>query len=298
MRELAKSMMSFLPKGFRHWSYSRKKRIGNPIKFPMPGDVSIKLYPQGQIVELLYTSHFERNEIGLVMDYLTPGMRVVDIGANIGLYSILVGLIVGSRGKVFAFEPSTESYEHLVANLALNQITCVDTIKTALADTPNDNLFLKRDAGYRDGDRYLALRKKENIRVSAIFGDIGDSEAVSVTTLDRYFYIVKKEKSRVDFLKIDVEGAELAVLRGAKRLLTENVNIMLMFECTAQGCLCAGHSQSDVFQFLEELGFNLYAWNSKCAAWEVDQKYLSRVGNVWACRNKKLLPYFNPTLRK
>lgn len=293
LRQFIMKFFLLILNGFRQRSYSKKKRVGDPIKFCMQRDTSIKLYPQGQVVELLYTSDFERNEIRLAMDYLKPGMRVVDVGANIGLYSILAGLAVGSSGKVFAFEPSTESHKLLLANLALNHITSVDAIKIALADIQNDSLFLKRDAGYRDGDRYLELRKKENTRVLTSFGDVGDSETVGVTTLDYYFYIEKKEDARVDFLKIDVEGGELAVLRGARHLLTDNNEIILMLECTAQGCLCAGHSQDDVFRFLEELNFNLYAWNSKRKTWDTDHKYLKSIRNIWACRDEKLLPSFN-----
>jgi FkbM family methyltransferase len=283
--------LSIIVHDYRRFVYSKKQEVGRPVRFRVPGNMFIELYPQGQIVELLYTSSFEKNEIKLVIEYLKPGMTVVDVGANVGLYSILAGLNVGLAGKVFAFEPSEESHKRLLANLALNQVANIEVIKMALADTSNVSLYLKRDPGYRDGDRYLETRKIENARVTADLQDHGDSERVSVTTLDQYFYRENRKNAPVDFLKMDVEGGEFAVLRGASRFLTENHEIVLMFECAMQGCLCAGHSQDDVFHFLRDLGFGLYAWDANLKIWSADPAYLANAGNIWACRNRTSLPF-------
>jgi FkbM family methyltransferase len=285
--------MSTIAHDYRRFVYSRKQKVGSPVRFRVPGNMFIELSPQGQIVELLYTSSFEKDEIRLVIEYLNPGMTVVDVGANVGLYSILAGLNIGPSGKVFAFEPSEESHKRLLANLALNRVANIEVIKMALADTSNVSLCLKRDPGYRDGDRYLETRKIENARVSANPQDHGDSERVSVTTLDEYFYSENRKSAPVDFLKIDVEGGEFAVFRGASRFLTENHEIVLMFECTMQGCLCAGHSQDDVFHFLRNLGFGLHAWDTKREIWSADPSYLASAGNIWACRDRTRLPFTN-----
>src|SRR5207302_520280 len=88
----------------------------------------------GQIPELLVTSDFERRELDLVKSYLRPEMNVIDIGANVGLYSIAAALKVGPAGKVFAFEPSSESVGRLRRNLELNGITTVQLATVALSD--------------------------------------------------------------------------------------------------------------------------------------------------------------------
>jgi hypothetical protein len=149
----------------------------------------------------------------------------------------------------------------------------------AWADTHDVASFLKRDSGYRDEAK------------SAKPEDHGDAERVSITTLDQYFHTKNRENARVDFLKMDVEVGELAVLRGAKQFLTDNNEIVLMFECTRQVCLCAGHTQEDVFNFLRELGFGLYGWDAKQKTWNVDPAHLMSVGNIWACRDKTSLPF-------
>jgi len=273
---------------YRHWRYRRKLREGEPIGFHLPHGLTVELYPNGQIPELLFTSNFEWADINAVAAYLKPGMRVLDIGANVGLYSIIAGKIVGPGGKVWAFEPSSETYELLIANLQLNHITCVEVLKLALSDVVTDSLVVKRDPGYRDGDRYLSTRQNPNIQVAAQADDLGDTEPVEVTTLDHYFEC--KGTPRVDFMKVDVEGGEYGVFRGARQLLTLNRRIMLMFECTPQGCYVAGHKQEDVFYFLSELGFKLACWHQESGAWSLDTQVVEKAGNIWACRDTNCLP--------
>ncbi len=275
---------------YRRWLYSFRQRKGEPIEVRLSHDCSIKLYPEGQVAELLYTCQFESTELALVTKFLKPGMGVVDIGANIGLYTIAAFKAVGINGTVIAFEPSAESLGRLRANLSLNQVTSVELIKKAVADCACPDTMIKRDCGYRDGDRYLATRKVENVPARAKPDDTGDSELVPVTSLDHYFYVERGGCPKIDFLKMDIEGGEYAVFRGAKRFLQENQDAVMMFECTPQGCQCAGCTQEEVFGFLLELGFGVYAWMPQQAVWTSDSDSVKRAGNVWACRNKQTLP--------
>jgi predicted methyltransferase len=124
-------------------------RRGNPVTYHLPRNIEIKLYPQGEVAEFLfYDRKFERIELELVAAYLKPGMHVIDIGANIGLYSILSHKIVTPYGRVLAFKPSSESYRRLLNNIALNDCTCVMPIKMALSDKDGELLCLKSDPGY------------------------------------------------------------------------------------------------------------------------------------------------------
>jgi FkbM family methyltransferase len=285
-----KSLTGKLYRNYQHCLYSLKQQSGDPIEFHLPEGIDISLYPQGQIVELLYTSQFERTELSLVISYLKPGMNVIDIGANIGLYSIIGDKLVGPSGRIWAFEPASETHKLLLANLSLNKTSLVEVEKIALTDIVDEILPLKRDPGYRDGDRYLATRKNENSILSNKSDDSGDLEMVKVTTLDHYMYIEKSEIPRIDFMKIDIEGGEYSLFRGAQKILTDNPDILLMFECTAQSCRCAGHTQEDVFQFLRRFGFGLYCWNLKRRDWESSVELLKASCNVWACRDKTKLP--------
>lgn len=268
-------------RAFRRWDYSRRARTGRVMTFAFPYSVKIKLHPEGDGPERLYTKLEDMNDYALVTRYLKAGMRVIDVGANIGLYSILSDKQVGKDGHVWAFEPSSESYQRLLRNLELNAVTTVTPIKLALADVHGLELTLRRDAIARDGDRYLGELSKTGIVA------LGDNEIVSVTTLDHYFGV---NQNNFDFIKIDVEGAEFVLLRGARRLLTSNPDLVLMMECQAHHCKRMGYSQEDVYGFLEELGFGIFTWYSKKQKWETRRDLVKASLNIWVSRNEKRLP--------
>lgn len=256
----------------------------------MAHGVRVSLFPKGQIAEALYLYRYENEELGLFVRCLKPGMNVLDIGANIGIYSLVADKLVGGTGRVWAFEPSTEAYNMLLANLSLNKVASVVAEKIALSDTVGSTAILKRDPGYKDGERYLSMRKEAAPRENTASGDSGDSETVEVTTLDGYMHAGGDRWPRIDFIKMDVEGLEYSVLRGAKTVLAKNDGIVLFFECTRQGCALAGHTIEDVFEFVRKLGFDLYGWCPKRKTWDDSEEYLKTVGNIWACRKKGSLP--------
>jgi hypothetical protein len=106
-----------------HVVYLATHRRGNPVAYHLPRNIEIKLYPQGEIAEFLfYDRNFERIELELVTAYLKPGMQVIDVDANIGLYSILSHKFVAPYGRVLAFEPSSETHRLLLNNIALNDV--------------------------------------------------------------------------------------------------------------------------------------------------------------------------------
>jgi FkbM family methyltransferase len=272
-------------------AYSQIEKTNKPITFTLPRGVKIDLYPQGQIAELLYLSKFEYPELEMVIGFLKPGMNVIDIGANVGLYSIVADKMIGKSGKIWAFEPSHETNKRLMANLSLNNVSIISVEKMALADVVDAELTLKRDPGYRDGDRYLSTRKKDNQTVDSVSTDVGDTETVKVTTLDHYIYEIKDVKSPIDFLKMDIEGGEFSVFKGANKVLENNPDILLMFECTTQGCECNGHKVDDVFEYLRTFGFQIYCWDAIKRTWDDSAEATRVAGNLWACRNKEKLPH-------
>ena len=224
------------------------QKLGYPINLRLTKQHSIDLYPVGQICELLYTNNFEKAELNIVSHYLKPHMNVIDIGGNIGLYSILAAQIIG-QGKIWTFEPSSESYNRLIKNLKINNVDSVVVNKLALSDKDRGFIELLRDTGFRDGDRYLSpINGKASIIDNT---SVGDCEKVPVTTLDSYWKSVGCPQ--VDFLKIDIEGGEFNVFKGATSFLRGNVNILLMFECTEQGCRRYSHSMKDVGILLKNL---------------------------------------------
>ena len=289
MKTQIRSLAVKLYVGCRRALYRARQRQGRPVSFRVSGKIAISLFPEGQIAELLYTSRFERRDLQLVARFLKPGMRVIDIGANIGLYSILADRLVGPEGQVWAFEPSMESTARLHRNLALNGARSVLTVKVALSDQDGGVLELTRDPGRGDGERFLAAGGARQLAV-AREGRSHDAESVPVTTLDHYFHDQLASGVKIDFLKIDIEGGERLVFEGAPRLLTENRELVMMFESTPENSLRYGYRQEDLFRLLRDFGFGLYCWNRDRLDWDDEPGHLLTAGNIWATRDRRRLP--------
>lgn len=161
----------------------------------------------------ILNDNYEKYEIELLKRILKPGMTFVDVGANIGLFSIIAAKIVGSSGKVYAFEPEPENYSLLKDNVALNNTTAIVTENKAV--------------GSKRGTLPLTI-EKNSIGTHSLLektdSNIERTVRVDVITLDDYF---KGLGSPIDVLKIDVEGYEPFVLQGSQKLLN-NVDFVFM----------------------------------------------------------------------
>jgi FkbM family methyltransferase len=264
-----------------HTSYQFQNRGGRPVTYRLPGGTEIKMFPEGEIAEFLSVQRFfEGTELTLVANCLKPGMTVIDVGANIGVYSILAAKLVGDAGNVWAFEPSLESFQRLTKNLKINGCDRVRSARVALGRHPNTVLKLKSDAGFGDAYRYLSHPNDD--------GGNQDSEWVPATTLDRFNQ--ENGITNAAFLKIDVEGGEYGVFQGAEHFLRSNSGICIMFESESDWCRRAGCTQQDSFKLLAQLGFGLYAWHNRDRKWTSSESALLRAGMVWASRDVRRLP--------
>jgi FkbM family methyltransferase len=270
-------------------TYDRLARRGRPVEYRLSKGLIISLYPEGQVAQALFTRKFEEVEIGLTLDFLKPGMNVVDVGANIGLYSILADKIVGPTGRVWAFEPSHENHHRLIRNLKINNSKYVTAVGAALGQFETQ-LELKSDAGRGDGERYLLLNEGDSSNGPRECSIKRQGEYVHVTYLDSFMASIGE--TRVDFMKIDVEGFEYWVLRGAENVLRSNPDIMILFECNAIGTARAGHTQRDIFSYLRDLGHNIYAWNPATKSWSSSEEVILSAGRLWACRREEILPKY------
>jgi FkbM family methyltransferase len=273
---------SFVGKAVRmaiHLIFHARHSGPDPVAYQLPGGIQILLYPEGEIAEFLaFPWLFEKTEVALAAAFLNSGMTVIDVGANIGLYSILAAKRVGPDGSVWAFEPSEESAARLERNLTLNSCNDVRVFRVALGDTPNTSMSLASDPGFGDAYRYLRHPTSSN----------GGSEVVPVTSLDAWATVNKI--SRLDFLKVDIEGGEYRMFLGAREFLSSNPKVVIMFECEADWCARAGCRPRDVFELLGSLGFNLYAWDGRSRRWDNDPHSLARSGMFWAARDRSMLP--------
>ncbi|MDP2885470.1 MAG: FkbM family methyltransferase [Ignavibacteria bacterium] len=155
----------------------------------------------------VYFNMSEPEQTSALIDTLKNGQVFFDIGANVGYYTILGSRIVGSQGKVFAFEPVIRNLAYLYRHTVLNKASNVTIISAACSDTSSLTIFSA-------GPNFATGHITNNIRL-----ETGASEPafpVPTVTVDA---IVQLLGVSPDVIKIDVEGAEFSVLRGAQATL-------------------------------------------------------------------------------
>jgi FkbM family methyltransferase len=190
---------------------------------------------------------WETTETALFKKIVKEGMVFVDIGANIGYYSLLAATLIGQAGKVYAFEPEPKNYATLLKNIKMNGYTNIITVQKAVS---NRNGVAKLFIGVNDPVLY-------RIRDS---GEKKDMIEVGLVTLDDFF---KDKERKIDIIKIDVEGAELSVLRGMPRILAENKDVIILAEFDPDNLRSSGTNPDDVLKKLVEHGFKIYEIDKK-----------------------------------
>jgi len=182
-----------------------------------------------------------RSEKAAMAELVKPGMTVVDVGANVGLYTLFMAGLVGPTGRVIAFEPDPELVEMLRENCAANRFTNVEIHNCALGAEP-DRLVLHR----------LTLNSGENHLGSMERGAFRRPVEVVVATFDSLLPDV-----RPDFVKVDVQGWELKVLKGMKQALTAS-RPRVFVELWPEGLRRAGNSPKELYAFIREAQLDFY----------------------------------------
>lgn len=186
-----------------------------PLLPPLEAEFELQLPGEGRIAlryretlgwsSLLYGT-FELAELEFARRYLRAGDNVMDIGANVGIFSVLMGATLGQSGRVFSFEPAPGNVVRLKRNLERNRLAQAQVFPCALGEADGRmTLHLARDPAY-----------PSLVEVESGLGD-GTGVPVQVRRLDG----VWEESGRppVAFVKMDVEGAEATVIRGASHFL-------------------------------------------------------------------------------
>ena len=189
---------------------------------------------------------FENAEHLFVEKFLEPGMTVLDIGANQGFYTLLSSHKVGPRGKVFAFEPSPRDMRRLRVHLWLNRCKNVEVSPSALG----------ADAG--TGELHVVLGSESGCN-SLRPPDVSQPTGKLFVPVERLDDVVKARGiTRVDFIKLDVEGAELSVLRGARGLLLRPPRPVILEEVQDIRTRPWGYHAKEILLYLSDLGYQWF----------------------------------------
>ena len=279
MREHSK-IGRFLGKSGREKYATLAKLVMRTLRVPaMPVRLSYGawwLAGPGLLDERLLNGDFEARELKFVERYLRPGMVVFDIGAHHGLYSVLAAKCVGAKGRVRSFEPSPRERKYLKQNLGINHCHNVTVESLALGSTSGQTeLFLIE--GDKDGCNSL---RPPSVDVSS------QKVPVEMQSLDEYLQKQKIEK--VDFIKLDVEGGELDVLRGATRLLQSTERPIILAEVEDIRTAPWGYRAEAIIRHLESLGFRWHGLTDGGSLVPVDTKAESYDGNFVAWPEERL----------
>ena len=190
-------------------------------------------------------------ETEIVKNEIKPNDVVLDVGAHIGYFTLLFAKLVGSEGKVFSFEPEPKNFELLTKNIEINNYENVITESKIVSDK-NKTCTLYTFETSSGANRIY--KPNENINVKPI--------EVDSISLDEYFKNSEFLK-RIKFVKIDVEGAELLVLKSMKSIFQNNNNIKLLLEFNPKFLLEIGSKSSDFFNLLHSESFSIFFIDGK-----------------------------------
>jgi FkbM family methyltransferase len=173
----------------------------------LPGGGRLFLHHRADIgLVVLLSGSFEQLEVECACTLARAGTAAIDVGANVGLFTVPLALAVGEAGRVLAIEPSPENLEQLAHNLRLNELENVVVHDIALAAEPGEVLLrLGVDPAFHSTTAVVKSRAGE------------DGVVVRADTLDSVWS--NAGEPEVSFLKIDTEGGELEILEGGTQLL-------------------------------------------------------------------------------
>ncbi|NVM04160.1 MAG: FkbM family methyltransferase [Candidatus Helarchaeota archaeon] len=190
---------------------------------------------------IYYSGCFEIETTNAIKKILKPGMIALDIGANIGCHTLPMAKIVGSKGKVIAFEPMKWPFKKLKRNIELNNFNNIIIENIALSDKREVKEILFRSSWTLD-----------NTKIE----EANEPHKVQLETLDEY--IKKHDIERVDFIKLDVDGYEYKILRGASGTLKKFKPTIIM-ELGIITLENFGDNIEDLITFLSNLGYYFYS---------------------------------------
>ncbi|MFZ0452107.1 MAG: FkbM family methyltransferase [Ignavibacteriaceae bacterium] len=169
-----------------------------------------------------------------------------DVGANIGFYSIVAAKIKDTNGKIFAFEPEPKTFSLLRKNIELNKMNNITSLSIALGDTDGDKLLYPSDTP-NFGAHSFVQRTDYRVKKKGI--------KININTADKLIDEMKIDVP--DIMKIDVEGAEILILRGMKRLLMNKKLKTIFCEIHVNLLPLFGSSEEEVLEIFRKENFHI-----------------------------------------
>lgn len=229
-----------------------------------------------------HSGNYEVAETRYCEQVLRPGDVAIDGGANIGLYSMLFGRLVGESGRVIAFEPDPVNAGRLRSNLELNELSFVTVEEQALWSEPG-RVTLNRFEPAFGPWHSLGTPALEHPFRRGEFARPVDHVDVEATTLDDYCNAAGIDHIRL--VKLDLEGAEPDALAGATRLLDGKAIETILFEVSLPQLSALRHGSDDAIRMLAEHDYGTYEITGTGSLGRAAEGSLSRYANYVALPN-------------
>jgi FkbM family methyltransferase len=190
---------------------------------------------------IFFQGYFEWAETHFVRNSLQAGHTFVDVGANIGWHTLIAASRVSPNGRVFAFEPVSSTFSELQSNIDLNRLTNVELYQIGLSDS--------------SGSVDIFANKENDSGGNSMFGTADYTRLETIQTRRGDEVLMSRGVEQIDLLKVDVEGAEMYVLRGLERYFAEGRIKAMMLEVNGSLLRAAGSSPRELLDFVHGKGF-------------------------------------------
>jgi FkbM family methyltransferase len=205
-------------------------------------NISIEIFLSSQMDTSYFDLKFNRNNIIIEeINKLETGQSFLDIGANIGYYSLLASKKIGNSGRVYSFEPSSREFRRLLKNIEINNCTNIIPSNIALSDS-NNEIYFSIAQGHT-GLNSFTIEDESVYKTPQI---------IKAMKLDNYF---NSENRKFQLAKIDVEGAELLVLKGMENILKGLTVQRMIIEITPRFFKSFRYKKEDIYDFLSGYGY-------------------------------------------
>lgn len=194
------------------------------------------------IPDLVLDGFWEMHITPLFERIVKNGFTVVDIGANVGYYTLFAAQKVGRKGKVYAFEPEPRTFDILCKNIEINNFRSIVTAcQKVLLD--------------RQGQVELTAYEEYPARSSVFIKTLGKKKSISVqsTTLDAFL----GDNLKIDLIKMDAEGSEPFIFEGMKNVIKNSPTLQIIMEFAPTHVEAAGKDPADFLQSLKNMGFTI-----------------------------------------
>jgi FkbM family methyltransferase len=241
---------------FRRWKVVWAKSSGTLLLAHYP-DISVRMLvnPDSFFAGVYVDGHYESDLVHFLDGVAMPGMVCVDVGANVGYFSLFMAKKVFPNGKVYSFEPTRQTYEVLDRNVRLNGFFNVEPSDIALSDVSGRVQLMEGPPGF---DVYNSLGQ---VTHPCAAGQRFTPAMVASSSLDEY--MSSRNIRVVDIVKIDVEGWELPVLKGMEQLISGNPQMVIVVEMAEQTTSGCGYLPSAIVDYLHARDMTLYVLGAK-----------------------------------